>query len=118
MWLCRRKLMAYFGLHLTGGVDSFMTRIDMAVTSATSIPDWTINSEVYGMKLCRLPGLEKVKAISFLSECNFPIRSFRGKHNHAGKLTLLYRQFQFHIIIRQTSFLRDSEESTCDPCWK
>lgn len=38
-----------------------MTRIDMAVMTATSIPDWTINSEIYGVKLCRLPGLDKVK---------------------------------------------------------
>ncbi|XP_020627121.1 protein KIAA0100-like isoform X2 [Orbicella faveolata] len=49
----------YLGV-LDGGVDSFMMRIDMAEMTATSIPDWTINSEIYGMKLCRLPGLEKV----------------------------------------------------------
>ena len=41
-----------------------MTRIDMAEMTATSIPDWTINSEIYGMKLCRLSGLEKVQDIS------------------------------------------------------
>jgi len=45
-------------------VDSFMMRIDMAEMTATSIPDWTINSEIYGMKLCRLPGLEKVQDIN------------------------------------------------------
>ncbi|XP_078363340.1 bridge-like lipid transfer protein family member 2 isoform X2 [Oculina patagonica] len=49
----------YLG-RLDEGVDSFMTRIDMAVMTATSIPDWTINSEIYGMKLCRLSRLEKV----------------------------------------------------------
>lgn len=101
MWHCRRKLIGIC-LHCPGGVDSFMTRIDMAITSATSIPDWTINSEVYGMKLCRLPGLEKVKGISLLTECNFPIRSFRGKRDHARKLTVLYRQLQCYSIIRQT----------------
>lgn len=41
-----------------------MMRTDMAEMTATSIPDWTINSEIYGMKLCRLPGLEKVQDIS------------------------------------------------------
>jgi len=37
-----------------------MTRIDMAVVTATSIPDLSLNSEVCGMKLCRLLGLKKV----------------------------------------------------------
>ena len=41
-----------------------MMRIDVAEMTATSIPDWTINSEIYGMKLCRLPGLEKVQDIN------------------------------------------------------
>jgi len=45
-------------------MDSFMTRIDLVEMTATSIPDWKINSEIYGMKLCRLPGLEKVQDIS------------------------------------------------------
>ena len=45
---------------VTGGDDSFMARIDMAVVTAKTIPDWSINSEIYGMKLCRLLGLEKV----------------------------------------------------------
>ena len=56
-------------------------RTDMAEMTATSIPDWTINTEIYGMKLCRLPGLEKVQDISpvilnvisldQVIECNF-----------------------------------------------
>lgn len=72
---CRRKLC----LHCIGGVDSFMTRIDMAQMSATSIPDRTINSEVYGMKLCRLPRLEKVQDISPVIECNLPSRVLERK---------------------------------------
>ena len=48
-----------------------MTRIDMAQMTATSIPDWTINSEIYGMKLGRLPGLEKVQDINPVVECDF-----------------------------------------------
>ena len=48
-----------------------MTRIDMAEITATSIPDWTINSDICGMKLCRLPGLEKVQDISPVVECDF-----------------------------------------------
>ena len=50
-----------------------MMRIDTAEATATSVPEWTINSEIYGMKLCRLPGLEKVQAISpdNYIECNF-----------------------------------------------
>ncbi|RMX38549.1 hypothetical protein pdam_00010221 [Pocillopora damicornis] len=45
---------------LEGGVDSFMMRVDMVVMNATSIPEWSINNEIFGMKLCRLIGLEKV----------------------------------------------------------
>lgn len=47
-----------------------MTRIDMVEMTATSIPDWKINSEIYGMKLCRLPGLEKVQDKSQVVECD------------------------------------------------
>ena len=43
-----------------------MTRLDTVVMTATSIPDWTINGEIYGMKLCRLAGLEKVQGIMSL----------------------------------------------------
>ena len=49
-----------FFVYYAGGVDSFMTRIDMAVITATSIPDLSLNSEVCGMKLCRLLRLKKV----------------------------------------------------------
>ena len=51
-------------LYCTGGVDSFMMRVDMVVMNATSIPEWSINNEIFGMKLCRLIGLEKVRGVS------------------------------------------------------
>lgn len=41
-----------------------MMRVDMAVMNATSIPEWSINNEIFGMKLCRLIGLEKVRGVS------------------------------------------------------
>lgn len=41
-----------------------MMRVDMVVMNATSIPEWSINNEIFGMKLCRLIGLEKVRGVS------------------------------------------------------
>lgn len=44
---------------LEGGVDSFMTRVDVAVVTTTSVPDQSLKSELCGMKLCRLLELQK-----------------------------------------------------------
>ena len=40
-----------------------MTRVDLAVMTATSISDWLLHGEICGMKLCRLLGLEKVSRV-------------------------------------------------------
>ena len=48
-----------------------MMRVDMVVMNATSIPEWSINNEIFGMKLCRLIGLEKVRGFSEISMAFF-----------------------------------------------
>ncbi|XP_015752770.1 PREDICTED: protein KIAA0100-like [Acropora digitifera] len=47
----------YLG-RLEDGCDSFMARIDFVATKMTSIAERSINSEINGMKLCRLLGFK------------------------------------------------------------
>ena len=41
-----------------------MMRVDAVVMNATTIPEWTVNHEIFGMKLCRLIGVEKVQGVA------------------------------------------------------
>lgn len=47
-------------LILLDGCDSFMARIDFVATKMTSIAELSINSEINGMRLCRLLGFKRV----------------------------------------------------------
>ena len=50
-------------LFLLDGCDSFMARIDFVATKMISIAERSINSEINGMKLCRLLGFKGVRLI-------------------------------------------------------